>query len=639
MQLSLRQQFSLTLGGVVSMALLVAALSLLYWESRRIAVDVQRELKALATFVGNRSSAALAFRDDETAQESLDALTSLSVVGQACLLDGDGRIAATYPRSADRQQCQATGAERAQVESPVIVGDQTVGTIRMWSAPGIEGQRLKPSMLALLGALLAGGLGAMLASQPLLGWVTRPISNIGRVASNIVRQGDHGLRAPEVGPQEVREVAINFNAMLDTVSEQQAALAAREHQTRALFENSHVAQLIVSPKSGEVQNANAAAAALLGAEGPADMVGQPLSAYWSTLQPWPEQRWSNLVPEVPERFETPLKNPLSQLPWMAEVHWLRIVDHGLDVVHVNVVDVTDRYRRQLQDAQAKEDLERRVAERTSALQQSNTDLQQTVQQLEEAQNQLVEAEKQAALGRLVAGMAHEVNTPLGNAQLAVTTLAAAHAAFAQSVQSGLRRSDWQRYEEQFAQTSEMAERSLARVAELVGTFKQVAADQANSAPRRFNLTSLVNDVMSILMPQLRRKSVDVHIAIPSDLELFSHAGPIEQVLVNLVGNALMHGFDGRPGGRLSIEAQELKSGWVELSVIDDGVGIADEHRHKVFDPFFTTKLGRGGLGLGLSIVHTLVNQVLGGRIHLHSALHNGTRFVLTFPKEVPSVAD
>ncbi|MBL8371087.1 MAG: hypothetical protein JNK28_06835, partial [Burkholderiaceae bacterium] len=292
-------------------------------------------------------------------------------------------------------------------------------------------------------------------------------------------------------------------------------------------------------------------------------------------------------------------------------------------------DVSER--RALEQAQREHtaELEKRVQERTRHLAQ-------TIQSLNDARDQLVQVEKQAALARLVAGMAHEVNTPIGNARLAVSTIAEAQREFTNAMQTGLRRSDLNQFLSLAEDSHQLAERNLARVVELVSAFKQMSADQASSERRRFDLAKLIEEILRLLAPQLRRASCELVLELEPDLEMNSQAGPLEQVIVNLVQNALLHGFDGLESGRLTVQARRAKDcEGVELVIGDDGRGMSAEVLARAFDPFFTTKMGRGGLGLGLPIVQGLVQKLLGGTLQVDSAPDQGTRVTLRLPLEGP----
>ena len=273
----------------------------------------------------------------------------------------------------------------------------------------------------------------------------------------------------------------------------------------------------------------------------------------------------------------------------------------------------------------------RLDERTHALQEANAELEQSLESLKVTQEDLVRSEKLAALGALVAGVAHELNTPIGNSLLAATSLLDRSRAFERSSAEGLRRSELEAHLEEVKQASEIVLRNLQRAVELVGSFKQVAVDRASSQARKFNLDEVVGEIGLTLWPTLRKSGATIDYDIPPGIRMDSYPGALGQVLTNLVNNAVIHGFDGEPGGQIRVSARLLDNDWVELSVRDNGHGIPPESIGRIYDPFYTTKLGKGGSGLGLNIVYNLVHGVLDGRIAVQSEVRKGTCFTVSIP--------
>lgn len=298
-------------------------------------------------------------------------------------------------------------------------------------------------------------------------------------------------------------------------------------------------------------------------------------------------------------------------------------------------DITEQRRMQTELQNVNEELEARVVQRTAALTSANAELADALQHLKQAQTELVRSEKLAALGRLVAGIAHELNTPIGNGLMAVSTLEDHQRDFKQSMAEGLKRSTLDAFVENVGLATEIATRNLNRAAELVASFKQVAADQTSSQRRSFNLKQVIDEILVAMRPTLSRSTHRVKAEVPDDVVLDSYPGPLGQVLGNLIDNAIRHAFEGRDGGLITIAIGPAAEGKISLTVADDGSGIAAEHLRRVFDPFFTTKLGKGGSGLGLNIVHNIVTSVLGGRIEVRSDPGKGTCFVLDLPLSAP----
>ena len=288
-------------------------------------------------------------------------------------------------------------------------------------------------------------------------------------------------------------------------------------------------------------------------------------------------------------------------------------------------------------ASLNEALEHRVEERTAALIDSNHQLEETVQHLNQARASLVQSEKLAGLGALVAGISHELNTPLGNALTVATTLAEEARKLEQEIHTGLKKSTLGTYLDTAKTASEIIENNLHRAADLVSSFKQVAVDQSSSQRRRFNLKQNISELLRALQPILKRQDCRLTLDIGADIELDSFPGPLSQVIANLINNALLHAFDNQHGGNIQLSASTDGPAHVAIVFSDNGKGIPAENLGRIFDPFFTTRLGQGGSGLGLNIVHNVVTGVLGGSIHVESELGKGTRFQLRLPLYAPKL--
>lgn len=313
---------------------------------------------------------------------------------------------------------------------------------------------------------------------------------------------------------------------------------------------------------------------------------------------------------------------------------------------VDEVDTLSRNLERMSDAlaqreaallQANETLETRVAQRTSDLSRSNAELSDAIATLTRTQRELVRAEKLAALGSMVAGIAHELNTPIGNALLSSSTVQQRVAGFAKQAQNTLTRSQLQALLDDLDEAEAITQRNLQRAAELIQSFKQVAADRTSDRQRRFELAGLINETLVSLRPSFKLRPIEVINAIVPPVEMDSIPGAITQVVSNLVGNALMHAYGEGDAGRILIRAGVLDDK-IQLSVEDDGRGMSNEILPRIFDPFFTTRMGTGGTGLGLSIVHGLVENVLDGTISVESAPGYGTRFVILCARVLPRPA-
>ncbi|MGI6408241.1 MAG: sensor histidine kinase [Thiopseudomonas sp.] len=196
------------------------------------------------------------------------------------------------------------------------------------------------------------------------------------------------------------------------------------------------------------------------------------------------------------------------------------------------------------------------------------------------------------------------------------------------------RSALQGFLDEIREGSLIIERNLARSAELIGSFKQLAVDQTSYQRRPFELKELAHEVLTTLRPTLRKMPFVLRDELCENVRLDSYPGPLGQVLINLVNNALTHAFAGRQEGAIWLRGH-IEEGMVHVSVSDDGIGMMPEQLKKIFDPFYTTQLGKGGSGLGLHIVYTLVNGLLGGRIEVRSTPGSGTCFTLILPRVAP----
>ncbi|MDC7239009.1 MAG: ATP-binding protein, partial [Spirochaetales bacterium] len=294
-----------------------------------------------------------------------------------------------------------------------------------------------------------------------------------------------------------------------------------------------------------------------------------------------------------------------------------------------------------------QNLEEIVDERTRELSRRNDELNNTLDDLSKMQNILIQSEKLAALGRMVAGVAHELNTPLGNANMAVTSLRDFQHDLQNKLDSGLKRSDLNSYLEHSLHGIDIAERNLNRAAEMVVSFKHVANDQTTSARRKFKLLEVIHDVIITLQPTIKRSPHRVKISNNPDIEMDSFPGVVGQIISNLINNALIHAWPEGGKGKISLSIEAISSpfentgalekDWVEIRVADNGKGIPEEYGQRIFDPFFTSRMGSGGTGLGLNIVHNSAENILGGLIRYEEAEGGGTVFILQIPAIAPKM--
>ncbi len=297
----------------------------------------------------------------------------------------------------------------------------------------------------------------------------------------------------------------------------------------------------------------------------------------------------------------------------------------------------EKINRKLQHAQAQ--MAREIEQRKlahEALQREQDEQKVLIAKLEQATNQLVQSEKLASLGSLVAGVAHELNTPLGNSLMVASAMAGRIDEFTQLLADGpLRKQALLDFIEYCRNAASLLQRNSQRAAGLIGNFKAVAVDQTSMRRRHFDLRQAIDEVLSTLEPKLKHTGHRLEVEVPTGIVLESYPGPIEQIIANLVNNSLLHGFEGIASGTIRIGAEAGADGQIVLRYADDGLGISAADAKKVFDPFFTTKLGNGGSGLGLYIVYNLTTAVLGGSIKLSSVPGRGVLFELRLPLVAP----
>lgn len=268
---------------------------------------------------------------------------------------------------------------------------------------------------------------------------------------------------------------------------------------------------------------------------------------------------------------------------------------------------------------------------------NHNQLQKALEDLKKSKNQLVQREKMASLGELVAGVAHEVNTPLGVSITSVSFLDDELELLRKNFQEGmLTEENFKAFIGHAHESVEIMQINLKRAATLVNSFKHVAVDQANSKPRTIFLKSHMDEVISSLQHQFKRTKYQILVDCSAELACTCDAGALSHVITHLVTNSLIHGFEGLDAGCIRIVIS-LEGENIKLDYRDDGVGMTEERVKKVFEPFFTTKRGQGACGLGAHIVYNQVNQNLGGQVKVSSRAGEGTFYEIVFPQRTQEV--
>ena len=283
------------------------------------------------------------------------------------------------------------------------------------------------------------------------------------------------------------------------------------------------------------------------------------------------------------------------------------------------------------------ELENRVADRTRNLQQTVNELNQTLAELHATQGKLIEAEKLSSLGGMVAGIAHEINTPLGLCITIHSYIQDHYLEMKKRFDAGeMRKQDFVDFISMMDESLSILDKNLQRSAHLIKSFKQVSEDQTGEHIRKFSLHDYLQEILETLSPKFKQNKHRVEIDCPDQLWMETYAGSVSQVLTNLIMNSLLHGFEFKNDGVIRIQAGEER-GNIIIRYSDDGIGLSAEARQKIFEPFYTTKRGQGGTGLGMHLVYNIVHQRLRGDIQIEDSTQ-GAAFRLTIPKSISDQA-
>jgi PAS domain S-box-containing protein len=314
--------------------------------------------------------------------------------------------------------------------------------------------------------------------------------------------------------------------------------------------------------------------------------------------------------------------------WITYWHPLRSPSGEIIGINVAAEEITERKRAEA----ALQASERELRSARDAAEAALRNLQQT-------QNFLIEAEKLAALGRLVAGVAHEINTPVGTCLTVASALERRTTAFAaDAAQGNLRRSRLNEFLEVSREASSQLVANLNHAAELIQSFKQVATDRNYANQRIFDLGDLTDQIAMSLRPGLGEQNLALNVECQRNLTMNSYPGPYGQMLTNLFLNSVAHAFPDGAGGKVDIRVRASGKDNVEVVFSDDGCGMSLGVKRQAFDPFFTTRRDQGGTGLGLHIVYSIVTNCLGGRLKLDSEPGEGTKIRIILPRVAPAAS-
>jgi len=461
---------------------------------------------------------------------------------------------------------------------------------------------------------LAGLLLAVILSLVLLvaRRISKPIAALAHVADQVRINDDYSLRARWDSGDEIGRLVVAFNTMLERLQAEGARRQEMAAQARAAEAQRELIAAIPTPlvvlrlEDLSPIHLNAPARALLSLDG---------------ALPWlPRPELERLITAlgqggVVDEFEAECHDPAGR-PFWALISARPLTFLNEEAVMVILTPINER--RRIEDE----------------LRTAKTGAEKALQELRETQHSLIQAEKMASLGGLVAGVAHEINTPVGIGLTGASTLAVETDRIRQLYRAeDMSQEEFEAYLDIAQRSAQLLMSNMERAASLIQSFKQVAVDQVSDERRRFDLASYIAEILASLHPALRKRGgIEVQVECPAGLEIDGYPGALSQVLTNLVLNALNHAFTPEQPGRISLIVDCPDPAVVRLRVADNGQGIPPAHLGRIFDPFFTTRRGQGGSGLGLHIVYNIVTGTLKGGIAVESEEGGGTTFSITFPR-------
>ncbi|RFP08673.1 MULTISPECIES: ATP-binding protein [unclassified Duganella] len=622
-------------------AMLVALVALIAYDFSVVRVRLVQDLASRMDLVSLNLDVDLNFGDRPAAARTLSALRGTPDIHSACLFDAQHQRFADYARSGaaqcDWSEEMAPSGHRFHGDylsmlAPVRFQHEVVGYLQVEYALQPLAERLSKYGLVLAVVMMTLLIGGILQAVGLRRLVTQPLLALSKVADQVTREERYDLRAPHFSNDEVGRLSAAFNTMLATVAARDAALRVSQSLLTNIADKSS-AVIYVKDLEGRYLMVNERLRQVLPPGSP-DPIGHRDADMFDddTVKVIREGDRRALESSHSYIYEEGVPDAQGVVrTYISEKFCLRD-DHGRVWAMGGIsTDITDRKKSEVELIQYRDKLEELVQLRTGQMVDANKDLAESLETLRRAQDELVRSEKLAALGSLVAGVAHELNTPIGNSLLAVSTLIDQTRSFTKLTADGMKRSTLQAFVDDVASGGEIVLRNLHRAVDLVSSFKQVAVDRTTSQCREFLLCDLANEILLLLLPSFKKSGITVRQEIPVTIQMKSYPGPFGQVLINLINNGLTHAFEGCSEGEILISARMLDAEWVQVVIRDNGAGIAPENMGRIYDPFFTTKLGRGGSGLGLNIVYNIVYGVLRGKIEVESELGAGTRFVLTLP--------
>lgn len=622
-------------------AVLVALVALVTYDFSVVRARLVEDLAGRMELVSLNLDVDLNFRDRRAATRTLAALRGTPDIRNACLFDPLHEPFASYGRSGEVRcawpdDMAAPGyryhGDYLAMLAPVRFQHEVVGYLQVEYALQPLAARLSQYGLVLAVVVMTLMIGGMLQMAGLRRLVTQPLLALSKIADQVTREQRYDVRAPVGANDEVGRLAEALNTMLATIAARDSALLVSQSLLTNIADKSS-AVIYVKDLDGRYLMVNERLRQVLPASAPDPLGHADVDIFdeetarkiregdLRALESCNSYIYEESVPDAAGALRT----------YISEKFCLRDAHGKVWAMGGISTDITDRKKSEVELIQYRDKLEELVQLRTGQMMEANKELEDSLETLRRAQEELVRSEKLAALGSLVAGVAHELNTPIGNSLLAVSTLIDQTRIFSRQSEEGIKRSTLQAYLNDISGGGEIVLRNLHRAVDLVASFKQVAVDRATSQYREFLLADVAGEILLVLAPTFKKSGITVRQEIPATIRMNSYPGPFGQVLINLINNALTHAFDNIDEGEIVISAAAIDGERVRIVVSDNGAGIAPENMGRIYDPFFTTKLGRGGSGLGLNIVYNIVYGVLRGKIEVESGLGAGSRFIMTLP--------